>query len=376
MSLRNTGRDPRSGYAVLAVFCMAAMVAIMLYRQMPRVAFEAQRDKEELLIDRGKQYTRAISLYVRKQKKFPPTWEALENTNGIRYLRKRYKDPLTGKEEWRDIHVGPNGVFTDSLIYGKKDKKTTEQQTFITEMQQIGGSTATGAAGVNLAMRQRQSDGANAPGTGDAVNGAPPDPNAPPPMPPQMQVLPDGRVVPVQPANNGLQTSNIYQPGQAGYPPGTMPPGMGSQQNGLLPGQPGSPVTSNSTGNTAYPTAPGSNGQTPSPFGQQPGSAGAAADVIRNLLTTPRPGGQFGTPASASSSAPTSTTIGGGIAGIASKVEREGIKVYNEKTAYNEWEFVYDMSKDPGMANGGAGQRQPGQTGNAGTTTPRVKPLP
>ena len=47
-------------------------------------------------------------------------------------------------------------------------------------------------------------------------------------------------------------------------------------------------------------------------------------------------------------------TIGGGIAGIASKVEQQGIKVYKERKKYNEWEFVYDISKDPARTGGAA----------------------
>jgi hypothetical protein len=65
-------RNPESGYALLFVYMMAASLAIMLYMEIPRVAFEAQRDKEQLLIDRGEQYKRAIQLYVRKYNRFPP----------------------------------------------------------------------------------------------------------------------------------------------------------------------------------------------------------------------------------------------------------------------------------------------------------------
>ena len=45
-----TQHPPESGYAMLLVFLMAAMIAIALYKEMPRVAFEAQRSKELLLI--------------------------------------------------------------------------------------------------------------------------------------------------------------------------------------------------------------------------------------------------------------------------------------------------------------------------------------
>src|ERR1700749_4261338 len=146
------GTNPESGFALLMIYAMAAIVAITLYMELPRVAFEAQRDKEQLLIDRGEQYSRAVMLYVRKFNRYPADFDALQNTQNLRFLRRKYVDPMTGKDDWRIIHVGPGGVFTDSLVYGKKKdgKETTEQQNFITEMQQTGGNqTGTNQQGVN-----------------------------------------------------------------------------------------------------------------------------------------------------------------------------------------------------------------------------------
>ena len=104
-----------SGYAMLLVFLMAAIIAIALYSELPRVAFEAQRTKEQLLIERGEQYKRAIQLFVRKMSRYPATIEELESTNNVRFLRKRYIDPMTGKDKWRLIHVN-GGVLTDSIV--------------------------------------------------------------------------------------------------------------------------------------------------------------------------------------------------------------------------------------------------------------------
>ncbi len=78
-----------SGFAMLFVLLMAGIVAITLYMALPRAAFEAQRDKEQTLIDRGSQYKRAVQLYVRKNKRWPAKIEDLESTNGQRYLRRR-----------------------------------------------------------------------------------------------------------------------------------------------------------------------------------------------------------------------------------------------------------------------------------------------
>jgi hypothetical protein len=72
----------------------------------PIVAKDIQRDKEVEAVHRGKQYTRAIKLYYKRFGNYPTTIAMLENTNNIRYLRKRYIDPITGKDDWRLIHVG------------------------------------------------------------------------------------------------------------------------------------------------------------------------------------------------------------------------------------------------------------------------------
>jgi hypothetical protein len=369
---KSSGRNPESGYALLLIYAMAAIVAIMLYNEIPRVAFEAQRDKEQLLIDRGEQYTRAVNLYVRKFNKFPADFDALQNTQNLRFLRHKYIDPMTGKDDWRIIHVGPGGVFTDSLVYGKKkdDKQAPEQQNFITELQQTGGNQIDPNQNVNVGTRQRQSDQPGAPG--DPNNPAQPPqldangqpiPNAPAPV----QVLPNGQIVPVQQANQPALPGQF----QTGQPPG-FPGGMPGQPfQGGFPGQQG-----------------GVPGQQPN----QPGPPGAAANLIGQLLTTPRPGGlnglggvqqgttdpnaqgnaQGGTATSSlgagtTTAAPTATTptataaptIGGGMAGVASKLEEDGIKVYKDQKSYNKWEFVYDITKDPARTGGAVPQSAP-----------------
>jgi len=147
-----------SGFAILLVFAMAATVALMLYLELPRVAFEAQREREQTLIERGEQYKRAIQLYFRKLKTYPPSIDALENTNNVRFLRRRYVDPLTGKDDWRLIHIGPGGVFTDSLTNKQKgDKKEENHNNFITEAPGLGSAPTDQQA--NAVLRRRPSEG-------------------------------------------------------------------------------------------------------------------------------------------------------------------------------------------------------------------------
>jgi hypothetical protein len=374
-SAAHVSPDPRAGYALLFIYMMAAFMAIMLYMAMPRVAFESQRDKEQLLIDRGEQYKRAVQLYVRKFNRFPADIKALESTQNIRFLRKQYVDPMTGKNEWRLIHVGPGGTFTDSLVYGNQKKKDASgPQTFITEMQGLGANPAGPNQGVNLATRRRPEDGGGSPTDPSSGLG-----NAPVSGP--VMVLPDGRIVPA--TSTGIPAApTTGQPGQiSGQVPGQTVPGQ-------LPGQ----APPQFAGNYGQPGSPLQPGQAPpGGFQNQPNVAanGNAANLINQILTTPRPGGLNGnnggfTPGDGSGSingnlAPNTgvsagqgmggTVVGGGIAGVASKQEQDGIKLYNERSAYNEWEFVYDMSKDTARTGGAAAmtgqQAQQGLNGSS-----------
>ena len=64
--------------------------------------------------------------------------------------------------------------------------------------------------------------------------------------------------------------------------------------------------------------------------------------------------------------------IGAGIAGVASKKEAESIKTVNDHTKYNEWEFVYDITKDPTRQQGAAGaQGASGGPGRGGANNPQ-----
>src|SRR5579871_6936571 len=92
-----TGERPESGFALLMVFLFAAVIGIGLYMEMPRVAFESQRAREQLAIDRGTQYQRAIQLFYRKYQTYPQNLDDLETARNIRFLRRRYLDPLDRK---------------------------------------------------------------------------------------------------------------------------------------------------------------------------------------------------------------------------------------------------------------------------------------
>ncbi|MBS1852700.1 MAG: hypothetical protein JST79_17480 [Acidobacteria bacterium] len=99
------GRRQESGYVLLTMFLFLALLVIAASAALPSLAFQLRRDREEELVHRGVQYSRAIRRYVKKNGRFPGRVEDLLNTNNVRYLRKKYEDPITGKD-FKLVHVG------------------------------------------------------------------------------------------------------------------------------------------------------------------------------------------------------------------------------------------------------------------------------
>jgi type II secretory pathway pseudopilin PulG len=388
-------RATQSGYILLVIFLMAASVALMLYSQLPRVAFESEREKEQLLIERGEQYIRAIQLYYKDNNRFPQSLDELERGNNKRYLRRRYVDPYTGKDDWRLIHS--NGLqLTDSLV----QKPPSEQSATASSSQQPQPEP------VNQAVLARPSD-VTLPGAVDfnaPLPGATPAPPAQaPPAPgqptftgqpgfgvpgaglPQGIPLPGnlqtnaavpagfqpqfpGQQFPGQPPPAGVQPNPAvgnqgFQPQFPGqqFPGQPPPPGMQAQTTappGFQIGPDGQLIPAPVGVATPIPGLPGANpAATP---GVVAGTGSAGIDVINRLLTTPR-----APPASAS--VPQNSAVGGGgIAGVASKHTGPSIKVYNDRQKYEEWEFVYTPAQGAGALGGLGGVGGPGAPGGRG----------
>src|ERR1039457_3950875 len=86
---RSAIRASEQGYILLAAIFFLTLLVISLAVAAPRVAKSIQRDRELETFHRGMQYRRAVQLYYRKFKAYPPNVEALINTNDIRFLRKK-----------------------------------------------------------------------------------------------------------------------------------------------------------------------------------------------------------------------------------------------------------------------------------------------
>ena len=430
--MRRARRQNESGFALLLVFAMAAAVAAMLYLEMPRVAFEHQRNKEGLLAERGEQYIRAIQLFYKKTNRYPQKIEDLESTNNIRFLRRRYKDPMTGDEEWRLIHVDSGGQYVDSLIHKRTDEKQESGPSALSSnIIGIGASAEyvpqagekTGAAAIRRASdRIIPGVPGSVPAAGQgttetATDGAQPRSEASPATRAGAQAaqLP-----------GAIQGVNPLTGAQTGQPVGATPATSAQQGSGVgsgggfgMGGGFGNSSSSSSGSGTSTATQGQGNGQASGSFGQSgfaggfnggnrgtQGTSNQAVQAIQNMLTNPRPGGNqggFGSFGGGNQSGNQSSGSGfggfgagnqggnqggnnlggngtaggsanggptqGGIVGVASKRDMEGIRLYNERSNYKEWEFLYDRKKaleSEGMANGRPGQQAQQGTGQNG----------
>jgi hypothetical protein len=115
-------RKAQSGYALLMLVFVAALMLVAASTIGLKVATQGQREREMELEWRGKQYARGVKLFSRKNGRFPKSIEELVKPGlGVRFMRKAYKDPLnTGDGTWRLIYVGPAGQLIGSTKAGSR----------------------------------------------------------------------------------------------------------------------------------------------------------------------------------------------------------------------------------------------------------------
>jgi len=93
MQLAQATRSSERGFAMAGLLVAIALLSLGLSVAMPTWKTMAQREKEAELIWRGQQYDRAIQLY--RKKNAAPGAPSIEKLVEGRFLRKKYKDPIT-----------------------------------------------------------------------------------------------------------------------------------------------------------------------------------------------------------------------------------------------------------------------------------------
>jgi type II secretory pathway pseudopilin PulG len=328
--IRRNPKPSEEGYLLLAVMFLMAILVLSLAAAAPSIAKSIQRDRDVETMERGKQYIRAIQLYYRRFHAYPPNEDALVKTNDIRFLRKRYLDPITGKDDWKPILFGQNKVPTAMGFFGQP----LSTGGAIAGIGPAGGNGLNGSGGLN---------GAN--GTGGGGFGSSPG-----------------------------SSSSIF--GSSGSSFGSSGSSFGS--SGTSFGSSGSSLGSSASGTTA------------AAAGSTDSSTGSSANGASSTTSSSGASSSTGSTNSGSSgstgtglSGQTGQTFGGaGIIGFSPASPKQSILVYKKKEHYNEWEFTYDPIMEMMMTAGGntgsigqpagsmPGISTPGAVGIPGITTP------
>ncbi len=279
-------RQREGGYLLLAIMLMMAFMVITLtYVVGPAMVQQIKRDREEEMIHRGTEYMRAIKKFYKKNGRYPSSLDDLDKGQ-IRFLRKRYTDPLAKDGKWKMLHYGDIQTLLNANAPGVPAGALGQQGGALSP----GGAITPGGTAGN--------SGFGSLGYGSPISSIP--------QPAQQQ----------QSQNPGTVT---------GFP-------ITSDQGGSVPintGGFGSPYSSSSqTGSSGDQQSGGVGGNQSSPFGSSQGQGQGNSVFGQNTA-----GGnqQFG---------------GGAIVGVASVSKEKTIRIYNKKKTYDEWQFIYNPAMD------------------------------
>jgi type II secretory pathway pseudopilin PulG len=260
----------------MAVLLVAmSIMAIMLTVVMPVWKQTAQREKEEELVFRGTQYVHAIALFQRKTANaYPPNIDLLVRE---RYLRKKYKDPITND----DFVPLPVGAAAGAATSGRDSQPGGR-----------GGQTAPDGRG-----SPPSTPGNNPPSTPQGMGGRG---SATPFGAPSAGTIGGISGVASKSKDQSIRIYNgrshynewafVYVQQQQAPGAGAAPGGAGPGGRGTTPAGAGGVGGRSGPPNRGGPTGPGrQNGPGPGGFGPQPGGFPRGATPIQPVTpSTPR----------------------------------------------------------------------------------------
>jgi hypothetical protein len=312
---RKSARRGEQGYVLLTMLLFFTLLAIAMTVTAPDMIFQLKRDREEEMIHRGTQYSRSIRWFVKKIGRYPARLEELDNTNQIRFIRKHYKDPITGKDfkllHQSDVQLGlggpvalNGGVSAAQLAQGAQGLQALAQsgqlgaqgQALLSQANQAFGQSSFGQSSFGQSSFGQSSFGQSSFGQNSS----------------QSSFQSSG----AQNAFGDTSSDNSTAQPVRGLS-GPSGPGTQSTTGENLQSPDSSQSTGNSNGTTG--TNGNSNGQTGFGAGQGFGNAGSNQ--------------QFG---------------GGAIVGVASLSKEKSIREFNKKNHYDKWQFIYDPTMDRG----------------------------
>jgi type II secretory pathway pseudopilin PulG len=135
-----------------------SVMAVLMTALMPVWTHMATREKEEELIFRGKQYARAIGLFQRKFANTPPP--SVDVLVEQRFLRKKYKDPITN-DDFQPLYANSQAGIVGAPQTAQRpgQQATPTLSTPAQQTLQAGfGSTGTGPQGGIIGVTSKSKD--------------------------------------------------------------------------------------------------------------------------------------------------------------------------------------------------------------------------
>lgn len=284
-------------------------------------------------MDRGEQFQRAIELHARKLNRLPQSLDDLEQkAPNMRFLRRRYTDPMSGNDEWRLVHLNAAGQYIDSKVHNPP---------------------------INLGQNGSGSSqlASNIQGIGDAATVVTPASGS---LAPGLQLRASDHIPPGAPLNSGGEdpAGNNSESGLAGG--ANLLPGASagasvnlSASGSFVPSVQRDPFGAQSNagmsgGTSSLDAQPFANsGLAGAPASAQ-GAGDSQAQDGQSLLNAqnPAPGAALGMSLALRPAVP--CVMGGGVVGVASTIDQQGIRIYKKHSNYSEWEFVYEQLNPQG----------------------------
>ena len=140
--------NSEAGFVMGALLASIFIMSLLLAMALPVWHHAARRERESELIFRGEQYARAIALWQRQRPGSTP--QNLEILVEERFLRKRYRDPMTRDGEFQillqsDLATISAGQMADSE---NGSERFSEQSTQNPNTAEYPGGVAGGIVGV------------------------------------------------------------------------------------------------------------------------------------------------------------------------------------------------------------------------------------
>lgn len=253
-------RQSDGGYAMAALLVGLSVMAVLMGAALPVWSQQMKREREEELIWRGNQYARAIGLFQRKfANTFPPTVDILVEQ---RFLRKKYKDPMTHD----DFQPIPAGGGVPGQVANSLDPNPAAGQ----------GPASGGAAPTGFTVQRQPQTGPSSQLAPFALQDRPGQPTigiqgvVSKSKESSIKIY-NGRTKYNEWAFVYLATAQRIGPG-GGIPGGVNQPGMPGARPGFgPPGSPGRPPVAFPGGGTPVRPAQGANPFATSPFSPPPG---------------------------------------------------------------------------------------------------------